>query len=291
MDIASPHKDNDNRCTVLEFLYTLITSVEFDDHLTPLEQSVTLTMFFRVLNSTSSRPPFLEKDWCTPQRATKFVQIALRDFRGPTHELGTYFLQHTSFTNETLASFVSSTFEELRTETNSCALWIFLDLIITGLGSEDLGVHIRQQSLEYFHEPNNLFTSCTALIQWNDTRILRRLALLHPGHRSWPGCLQRLEDIGMKESLVTDLKAFIQAGCVGAFGEDDTASSSSIVSSQEENDKSLQHLWSTVRHRVQRFITGKPSREGIESSSNDNRGVVNVIISYQIILHRVCTAH
>ncbi len=50
VDIASPHKDNDNRGTVLEFLYTLITSVEFDDHLTLLKQSFALTMFFRVLN-------------------------------------------------------------------------------------------------------------------------------------------------------------------------------------------------------------------------------------------------
>ncbi len=125
VDIASPHKDNDNRNTVLEFLYTLVTSVEFDDPLTLLEQSSALTMFFRILNSTSSRPPCLQKDWCTPQLATKFVRIALKDSGSPTHELGTYFFQHTSFTNETLASFVSDLFEELRTEINGYALWIF----------------------------------------------------------------------------------------------------------------------------------------------------------------------
>ncbi len=140
-----------------------------------------------------------------------------------------------------------------------------LRLIITGLGSEDLGVHIRQQSLEYLHKPDNLFISCTTLMEWNDTWTLRRLALLHPGHCSWPGCLQRLEDSELEESLVADLNAFIQAGCVGAFGEDDTASS------HGGNDRALLHLWLTVRHRVQRFITGKPRREGIESSSNDNR--------------------
>ncbi|KAK0226995.1 hypothetical protein EDD85DRAFT_854420, partial [Armillaria nabsnona] len=219
VDIASPYKDNDNRHTVLEFLYTLITSVEFDDPLTLLEQSSALTMFFHVLNSTPSRPPCLQKDWCTPQLATKFVRIALKDSSSPTHELGTYFFQHTSFTNETLASFVSDLFEELRTEINGYALWIFLRLIITRLGSEDLGVHIRQQSLEYLHKPDNLFTSCTTLMEWNDTWTLRRLALLHPGHRSWPGCLQLLEDSELEESLVADFKAFIQAGCVGAFGE------------------------------------------------------------------------
>ncbi len=239
-------------------------------------------MFFRVLNCTSSRPAFLETDWCTPQLATKSIQIALRDGDRHTLELGTYFFQHTSFTNETLASFVSDLFEELRTEIWTDTLWTFLRLIITKLGSKDLGVDICEKSLKYLHKPDNLFTSCTALIIWNDNQTLRRLALLHPGHDSWDGCLQRLEDSGRKELLVTDFKAFIEAGCVGAFGEDDarlvgvfveddTASSSSSVSSQEENDKSLQHLWSTVWHRVQRFIAGKPRREEIELSSNNNR--------------------
>ncbi len=219
VDIASPHKDNDNRGAVLEYLYTLITSVEFDDPLTPREQTSALMMFFRVLNSTSSRPPFRETDWCTPQLATKSVRIALKDSGSPTHELGTYFFQHTSFTNETSAFFVSDLFEELRTQITNTALRTFLCLIITGLGSEYLGVHIRQQSLEYLHEPDNLFISCTTLIQRYDTRTLRRLALLHPEHLSWPGCLQRLEDSEMEELLVTDFKAFIQAGCVGAFGK------------------------------------------------------------------------
>ncbi len=272
VNIASPRKDNDDRFTVLEFLYTLITSVEFDDPLTSREQTSALMMFFRVLNSTSSRPPFRETDWCTPQLATKSIRIALRGGDRHTLELGTYFFQHTSFTNETLASFVSNLFEELRTEINNHALWTFLRLIITGLGSEDLVADIRQQSLEYLHEPDNLFTSCTALILWDDTRNLRRLALLHPGHDSWDGCLQRLEDSEMEESRVADFKAFIEAGRVGAFGEDDTASSSSFTGSSEgENDRYLRHLWSTVRYRVQRFIAGKPRREEIELSSNDNR--------------------
>ncbi|KAK0448053.1 hypothetical protein EV421DRAFT_110298 [Armillaria borealis] len=188
VDLASPPEDNDNRGTVLEFLHTLITSVEFDDSLTPFEQSFALTMFFRVLNSTTCRPPCLQKDWCTPQLATKSVKIALRSWLSPTGELGTCFFQHTSFTNETLASFVSDLFEELRTQIDGGALQTFLRLIITGLGSEDLGVHC------------------------NDTQTLRRLALLHPKHPSWPGCLQRLEDSEMGESRVTDFKAFIQAG-------------------------------------------------------------------------------
>ncbi len=153
VDIASPSKDNDNRHTVLKFLYTFITSVEFDDPLTPREQTTALMMFFRVLNSTSSRPAFLETDWCTPQLATKFVRLSVWYHMSDADERCTYFFQHTSFTNETLASFVSDLFEELRTDIEDVALWSFLRLIIIRLGSEDLGVHIRQQSLEYLHEP------------------------------------------------------------------------------------------------------------------------------------------
>ncbi|SJL01202.1 uncharacterized protein ARMOST_04520 [Armillaria ostoyae] len=251
VDIASSHKDNARR-TVLEFLYTLITSVEFDAPLTPREQTSALMMLFRVLNFTCSRPPCLQKDWCTPQLATKFVRISLRAYWSDAGELGSYVFQHTSFTNETLAFFISNIFEELRTEINDGALQTFLRLVITELGSEDLGVHtVRRQSLEYLHEPDNLFTSCVALIWWRDTWTLRRLALLYPEHHSWPDCLQRLEESEMEESLVANLKAFIEVGRVGAFGEDhdDTSSSefSSIVSSQEENDKPPQHLWSTTQ--------------------------------------------
>ncbi|KAK0227006.1 hypothetical protein EDD85DRAFT_854491, partial [Armillaria nabsnona] len=273
VDIASPYKDNDNRHTVLEFLYTLITLVEFDDPLNPREQTTALMMFFRVLNSTSSRPAFLETDWCTPQLATKFVRLSVwYHMRDAGERCSTYFFQYTSFTNETLASFVSNLFEELRTDINNGALQTFLRLIITRLGSEDSSVHIRQQSLEYLHEPGNLFTSCIALIRWDDTRTLRHLALLYPEHDSWPVCLQRLEDSEIEQSGVADFKAFIQLGRVGAFGEVyEAPCNPAIVLSQGENDKSLQHLWSTVRHRVQWFIAGKPSREGTEPSSNDNR--------------------
>ncbi|KAK0479960.1 hypothetical protein EDD18DRAFT_1206501 [Armillaria luteobubalina] len=267
VDIESPRKNNGNRHTVLKFIHTLITSDEFDRPLTPREQKSALMMFFRLLNCSSSHPPFLENDWCTPQLATKFVQIAFTDSFSPIDELGTYFLQHTSFTTETLASLVSDLFEEFRIQIDGDALWTFLRLIITGLGSGYLSVPVRQSSLEYLHEPNNLFTSCTALIQHDDTQTLRRLALLHPEHGSWSSCIQRLEHSSiMDEGRVANFKAFIQAGCVGAYGEDGTAP-------QEENDRPVpvQHPRPTVRYKVRQTIAEKLSRRDIESSSNDNK--------------------
>ncbi|KAK0498073.1 hypothetical protein EDD18DRAFT_1156164 [Armillaria luteobubalina] len=147
------------------------------------------------------------------------------DFNRPTHhQLGTYFFQHTSFTNETLASFVSEIFEEFCSQIN------------------DLGVHVYQQSLEYLHKPDNLFNSCIALIQWDDTQTLRRLALLHPEHSSWSSCIQQLEDSDIDRAQVAKFKAFIQAGHAGAFGEYIVSASSSSASSQEESNGPLQHL-------------------------------------------------
>ncbi|KAK0214280.1 hypothetical protein EDD85DRAFT_1030129 [Armillaria nabsnona] len=154
----------------------------------------------------------------------------------------------------------------------------FDDLIVTGLASEQLDVQVRQQSLEYLYEPDNLFTSCKTLITWDDVRTLRRLALLHPRDPTWSRCLRQLEDfdfpewaLGMHDipHTVSDFKAFIEAGCVGAFGKVDTASSNFMRLDQEDED-SPRHPWSTAWRRVRRFIPGEPSREEIELSSNDN---------------------
>ncbi len=98
------------------------------------------------------------------------------------------------------------------------------------------------------YEPDNLFTSCTTLIIWRDARTLRRLALLCPKHRAWLGCLQRLQGaefpewaLGIRDIpyTISDFKAFVRAGCVGAFGKDDTASSNFMRLDQEDEDASL----------------------------------------------------
>ncbi|KAK0213177.1 hypothetical protein DFS33DRAFT_1269803 [Desarmillaria ectypa] len=213
-----------------------------------------------LLNSTFPLPPFLAKDWCTPQLATKSIQIAFEDtiWLSPdcyhsAYELGTYFFQSTSFTNETLAYFVSSVFEQLRTQTGR-GLPIFLDLIVTGLASDDLnGPH--------------------------ETKTLRRLALLRPKDPAWTGCIQRLQGAEHQAwewiqydtpRVITDFKAFIEAECVGAFGKDVTVSSNPVQPAQGEDDNSPQHLWSKVWRRVRQFIAGDPSRKEIELSSNDN---------------------
>ncbi|KAK0195054.1 hypothetical protein F5146DRAFT_1024016 [Armillaria mellea] len=276
-----------NRYAVLKLLYDLISSAEFDDTVTHRDQIFVLTTFFRVLNSTLPHPPFLAKDWCTPQLAIKSVQIAFEEASRPSlyhedyyhtaHELGTYFFRHTSFTNEALAHFVSTLFEHLRKQ-DGRVLSVFLDLIVTGLASEQLDVQVRQQSLEYLYKPENLFASCTTLITCGETRTLRRLALLHPKDPAWSGCLRQLEVFDFPEQAsvmhyirhtISNFKAFIEAGCVGTFGKADTMSSNFMRLDQEDED-SPRHYWSTVWHRVRRFIPGKDSREETGLSNNDS---------------------
>ncbi|KAK0455545.1 uncharacterized protein EV420DRAFT_1644773 [Desarmillaria tabescens] len=248
---------DDNRQAVLEFLFTLISPVEFDNTLTPPEWNYVLIIFLRVLNSTSPHPPFLAEDWCTPQLATKFVRNTLEGTSrwqySNASELGTYFFRSTSFTNETVAYFVSSFFKHLCTQDSSPTVSIFLSLIVTILASENSDIHIRQQSLEYLYEPNNLFTSCSTLIECGQSGTLRRLALLRPKDPAWSGCLQRLQDFELQEGIwnqpriiVANFKVFIEGGCVGTFGEDDMASSNPPGPVQGENDNSPQHPWSTV---------------------------------------------
>ncbi|KAK0195065.1 hypothetical protein F5146DRAFT_1132485 [Armillaria mellea] len=275
-----------NRHVVLKLLYDLISSAEFDDTVTRGDQIFVLITFLRVLNSTFPHPPFLAKDWCTQQLAIKYVQIAFEDasrtspsfedYHDMAHELGTYFFRHTSFTNEALAHLVSTLFEHLRNQ-DGRGLSVFLDLIVTGPTSEQLDVQVHQQSLEYLYKPENLFASCTTLITWGKTRTLRRLALLRPKDPAWSGCLRQLEVFDFPEwpltihirHTISDLKAFIEAGCVGAFGKADTTSSNSIRPDREDED-SPWHPWSTAWRRVRRFISGEASREETELSSNDS---------------------
>ncbi|KAK0222222.1 hypothetical protein IW262DRAFT_1379032 [Armillaria fumosa] len=276
-----------NRHAVLKLLYDLISSAEFDDPVTRRDQIIVLTIFFRVLDSTFPLPPFLDKDWCTTQLAVKSVGTVcvdvlrlspyLEDHHHMACELGTYFFRYTSFTNETLAYFVSTLFEQLRKQ-DGRVLSVFLDLIVTGLSSEQWNVQVRERSLKHLYEPENLFTSCTTLITWGDLRTLRRLALLRPRDPAWPRCLQQLEvfDFSLQPlgthdipHTISDLKAFIEAGCVGTFGKVDTASSNFMPLDQEDADPP-RHPWSTAWRRVRRFLPGEPSREETGSSSNDH---------------------
>ncbi|KAK0442216.1 hypothetical protein EV421DRAFT_600584 [Armillaria borealis] len=70
-----------NRHAVLKLLYEMISSADFGNGRPAYAKDcrIALLIFLRVLNSTSHRPRFLPKDWCTPELAAKSVRIAFED--------------------------------------------------------------------------------------------------------------------------------------------------------------------------------------------------------------------
>ncbi|SJK98039.1 uncharacterized protein ARMOST_01295 [Armillaria ostoyae] len=289
-----------NRHAVLQFLYIQILSDEFDNTLAHHTRALTLTTFLRVLHSTMPLPPFLAKDWCTPQQVFKYAQIAFDSPSGDSlpdlfngncnyhHDLAGELVPHvfcsTSFTDEAMAYFLSNLFRQLWSDKSPIPL---LDLIVTALTSENMDVEIRRRSLDYLYKPDNLLIYCRSLIRTRGMKTLRRLALLRPKDPAWSGCLQLLlqgpqghemwdwqtrDFTRIPQSITTNFKAFIEAGCVGAFGQDDsdTAPPNSTQSAQGEDVNSSQHLWSTMWRTVRQLIAGRPSHAEIELSSADS---------------------
>ncbi|KAK0476762.1 hypothetical protein IW261DRAFT_1566837 [Armillaria novae-zelandiae] len=107
---------------------------------------------------------------------------------------------------------------------------MFLNLIVTEMESNRLGVLRCQQSLEYLHEPDVLFTLRKTLFALDATNLLRRLAFFRPKDPAWDDCIQRLQDLQSPKwgydqhvRILTAFKAFIEAGCpdVSASGMHD----------------------------------------------------------------------
>lgn len=70
-----------DRQAVLKLLYKMISSTEFGNGPLRVEYCrVVLIIFLRVLNSTSPRPPFLPKDWCTPELAANSARLAFEGY-------------------------------------------------------------------------------------------------------------------------------------------------------------------------------------------------------------------
>ncbi len=80
-----------NRYAALKLLSTLISSAELVN-IPPERLNAVWTALFRIKNCTFPLPPFLAQDWCTPQLATHYVQIAFEDGSpASAYELGNHF--------------------------------------------------------------------------------------------------------------------------------------------------------------------------------------------------------
>ncbi len=69
-----------HRHAVLKFLYTLLSSDHFGKREVPHEhQRAALVLFLHMVEFTSPLPPFMFRDWCTPDLAAEFVRITFED--------------------------------------------------------------------------------------------------------------------------------------------------------------------------------------------------------------------
>ncbi|KAK0215557.1 hypothetical protein IW262DRAFT_1400904 [Armillaria fumosa] len=214
-----------NRQVVVKVLYEMISSAEFDSGpMCVKDCCIALIIFLRVLNSTSHRPRFLPKDWCTPELAANSVRLAFKDdewkswvsvqlvvfkediqrFTRAT-ELALYFFSCPLFVNQAVEHFVTWRLFDSVADVLIFASIDISDVVtvvrqfLLALVPDRLDSQIFQQAKRYVFEPPNLFTTCALLLVHEDeiksNPVLRYLALLSPNHSSWLECLEKLDTV------------------------------------------------------------------------------------------------
>ncbi len=154
---------------------------------------IALIVFLRVLNSTSHHPRFLPKDWCTPELAAKFVQIAFKDDEWrdwvyepdmyfeediqrftPATELALHFFSCPLFINQAVGHFVTRRlFDSVAHLPRSDDIHIYdavavVREFVLALVPDRLDSQIFQQATDYVFEPQTLFTACALLLVHED---------------------------------------------------------------------------------------------------------------------------
>ncbi len=72
---------------------------------------------------------------------------------------------------------------------------------IMGLNSSLLDPHVRQEALDYLHEPHSRIVACTALFLGSNESTLQQLALIRPDDPTWPACLQQFDSVAASPLL------------------------------------------------------------------------------------------
>ncbi|KAK0476189.1 hypothetical protein IW261DRAFT_1643641 [Armillaria novae-zelandiae] len=203
-----------NRLAALETLYSLILSDMFGNAsvLGWHGQRSALRVFLRLITTTSPLPGHLSdpSEWCTPAVATKFINVVFdissingwtsnyhyRDLR-TVSEIMAYLFEFSPIANQAYSTFVKMRYFDvierlLRPSLPSEILRCF----IVGLNSSFLDPHVRQETLDYLHEPHSRIVACTALFPGSDESTLRQLAMIQPDDSAWPTCLQHFDSDG-----------------------------------------------------------------------------------------------
>ncbi|KAK0202473.1 hypothetical protein DFS33DRAFT_1488633 [Desarmillaria ectypa] len=225
-----------HRYAVLKLLYTLLLSDQFGEEEAPVEhQRAALKLFLSILESTFPLPPFITQDWCTPDLASKFVQITFEDrmwaIEDVLDDYPAFLVDHLFRFSPTMSETLEYAAAE-RLFDGLGKLDCYLDsiydpfeylshtihLFVTGLSSSNLNPHISQKFLAYLFEPDTLFAICLPLVGSSRGETLRGLVCLRPNDPAWPICLARLPEYTYPPRLsdlydifgiLADLKTFL----------------------------------------------------------------------------------
>ncbi|KAK0237107.1 hypothetical protein EDD85DRAFT_597931 [Armillaria nabsnona] len=196
-----------NRLAALETLYSLILSDMFGNAsvLGWHGQRSALRVFMRLITTTSPLPHHFSdpNKWCTPAVATKFIHVVFdigsvndwssnyqhRDLRTVSEIMG-YLFEFSPTANEAYSTFVKMRYFDVIERLSKPSLPSEnLRGFIVGLNSSLLDPHVRQEALDYLHEPHSRIVACAALFPGSDESTLRQLAMIRPDDPAWPARL------------------------------------------------------------------------------------------------------
>ncbi|PBK99421.1 hypothetical protein ARMGADRAFT_1074297 [Armillaria gallica] len=205
-----------HRHAVLNFLYTLLSSDHFGKREVPVEhQRAALLLFLCMVEFTSPLPPFMFRDWCTPDLAAESVWIAFEDgawapidtFDDPpdlVYRLIIRLVIHFPLVVNGALEYATAKrlFDRLVEKlhyshnnlSNSYSVTQVLEMFITGLSSSKSESQITRNFLGYLHEPDVLFAVCAFLVGGGSSKALHDLVRLCPNDPAWPVCLQKLRE-------------------------------------------------------------------------------------------------
>ncbi|KAK0200808.1 hypothetical protein DFS33DRAFT_1386743 [Desarmillaria ectypa] len=184
-----------NRHAALEALYSLILSDVFGNA--------------SVLGWAWTAQRATHDEWCTLAVTAKFIHVVFgigstddwsssdqyHDLRTVSEIMG-YLFKFSPTANEAYSIFVKMCYFDVVERSSQLSLPSEnVHGFIAGLDSSLLDPHIRQEALDYLHEPRSLIIACTALFQGSDESTLRQLALIRPNDPAWPVCLQHFDSV------------------------------------------------------------------------------------------------
>ncbi len=288
---------------VLKLLYTLVSADQFGTGEMYIGlQHIILLLFLHMVQFISPLPPFICQDWCTPDLAAKFVQLALKDdtwlgledcIDNPTNDLIHHLFWCPPLMNKAFEYAAAEHLfqtdrvgKALQSNSDSVydASWIiklFIDALITPSSKSDPTTS-QLKFLEYLFESDTLFAVCILLVGSDSRKTLYNLLHLCPkDDTTWPDCLAKLQKFRYPQyisddsdvpGILADLATFLKDGS-GPFGTKTPFSTEQIpqldVSPTPVTASFPRNLW----HRVQQYITKNTVNEDM-ALSNLNTGMV-----------------